>query len=111
MFGLLDFLMADDYESRKVARFEQGDLMVSTAKVIDSTFLYETAVAHPNYNDGEIVIVDNYDTLSDAKKGHERWVKIMTTEPLPERLKDVSGAGIASLLDLFSDDWRDKPEL
>lgn len=110
MFSLFGF---NDYESRKVGCYEKGDVFVSTAAVPDSSWPYETAVAHPNYNRGQIVIVDNYPTFESAEMGHERWVKIMTTEPLPERLKDVGGSWISQLLDIFLDDetWRDKAEV
>ncbi len=95
MFNFLG--MADDYDSRKVDRYEEGDLFVSTAMVMDSSSPFETAVAHPQYNDGKIVIVENYNTKEKAKSGHEKWVKIMTDASLPNTLKDVSDSGIGTL--------------
>ena len=106
MFNFLNML--DDYEDRKVARYpEEENFLVDTCRVTDSKQPYETAVQHPRYNRGEIVIVQLYDTKEQALEGHEKWVKAMTTEPLPQALIDVSTSGIAELCDVFSgDDWR-----
>lgn len=108
--GLFDFLsMADNYESRKVARFEgENGLVVDTVAVIDSDQPYETAVMHPDYNGGKLVIVEMYDTATDAQFGHDRWVARMTADPLPESLRDVSSAEVAALCDTFKV-WRDYP--
>jgi hypothetical protein len=95
MFKFLSML--DTYEDRKVARYEQGGLFISTALVNDSDDPYETAVAHPAYNDGEIVIVETYGDLDSAKAGHEKWVSIMTRPELPAKLVDTSTALIAKL--------------
>ena len=107
--GLLDFLsMADNYEERKVERYQEGDVFVSTAAVDDSSYPFETAVAHPEYNDGAIVIVENYDDRASAETGHNRWVKTMTADDLPDELVDIGGADIATMLDAVSEDdtWR-----
>lgn len=88
----------DNYEDRKVARFEQGDVLVSTARVSDSLQPFETAVAHPDYNNGKLVIVQMYDTKEEASIGHNKWVKLMTSDNLPDELVDVSTAEIRQLL-------------
>jgi len=95
------FDMADNYEDRKVAKFERGNLFISTARVTDSTEPYETAVAHPQYNKGELVIVEMYNTKEDAKAGHKKWVKLMTAKKLPKKLNDVSTSEIKQLLNIF----------
>lgn len=64
--GLFDFMMAAPYEQRKVARFEKDGFMVDTAAVNDSEHPFETAVEHPNYNDGKMVIVEEYDSKEEA---------------------------------------------
>lgn len=89
--------MAGNYDSRKVDRYEDGDLVVSTARVTDSDKPYETAVMHPLYNDGKFVIVELYDTEDEARNGHEHWVRTMTQDELPDELRDVSTASIVSL--------------
>lgn len=68
------FLMADSYESRKVARDEfeiNGvEVAVSTAEVTDSDDPYETCL----FFDGKGKVVEMYDDRSSASKGHDRWV-------------------------------------
>jgi hypothetical protein len=99
---LTDFLFAAPYESRKVQRdeFEWG--FISTAYVNDGAQPYETAVEHPDYNDGSMVIVEAYDSREAAEAGHLRWVAAMTANTLPETLTDVPNAEIASLVYFFS---------
>jgi len=106
MFNFVE--MANDYESRKVGRYQDGPIMVSTAMVNDSKDPYETAIAHPRYNDCKIIIVETYKSRDSAEIGHERWVNAITTGPLPEKLIDVSSAFSAIICDsLHSDkDWR-----
>lgn len=101
------FAMANNYEDRKIGRYEEGDLLVSTAWINDAAKPYETAVGHPLYNDGKLIIVEGYDTEDEAREGHQRWITVMTTEPLPKSLRDVSQTVFALLLDMV-DDWRDK---
>ena len=96
MFNFFD--MTDNYEDRKVAAFENGDLFVSTVHVTDSTEPYETAVEHPKYNEGKLVIVEMYNTKEDSEAGHKKWVKLMTAKKLPEKLTDVSTSGVKQLL-------------
>ena len=105
LLGIMD--MMGNYDERKVARFEDGDLVVSTAAVTDSAQPFETAVSHPAYNNDQWVIVEMYETRGDAEAGHERWVKKMTGKEPPKVLRDVSTAGVAELCDASDpDDWR-----
>lgn len=108
---MFDFLeMMDNYSSRKVGRYDNddGSIMVSTVMITDSALPYETAVAHPRFNDGEMVIVETYESEDSAKLGHERWVNAITIGPLPQELVDVSTAGAADACDALSggDEWR-----
>lgn len=99
MFGDI-FGMIGNYEARKVDRFEGEDgFFISTAEVTDSPRPFETAVAHPNYYDGEILIVECYDTREEAQTGHDLWVEKMTADVLPESLTDVGESGIAQLVE------------
>lgn len=107
--GLFDFLSdLNNYESRCVDRYEKDDFVISTAAVSDSDQPYETAVAHPEYNSGLLIIVEDYATEDDAKAGHKRWEKKMTAPVLPDTLKDISTCAAAELADKMkgSDDWR-----
>jgi hypothetical protein len=104
------FEMMGNYEQRKVANFEKGDLVVDTAAVTDADKPYETGIQHPAYNAGEWVIVELYDTKEEAQKGRNRWVKKMTGKKMPKELRDVSTAGTAKLIDAVRGDmsWRKK---
>lgn len=107
MLGLLDFMFAPDYEERKIARFEEGDLIVDTCFVTDSDKPCETAIQHPEYNKGKWIIVESYDNEVEARIAHEQWVKIMTGETLPDILLDKGLSGAARLSDVFrSYNWR-----
>jgi len=107
LFGFAD--MYGTYESRKVGRLDTEDgVSVSTARVTDSDKPYETAVMHPRYKKDEWIIVECYDTKAEAKEGHEKWVKTMTSKTLPATLMDVSTAQAAQLLDALDKDWRGK---
>lgn len=105
--GLLDFLTNVRHE---VGQFDEDDIFVDTCSVNDAEQPFETAVAHPRYNDSKLVIVELYATEEEAKKGHDKWVKTMTAKDLPTTLKDVSTAETAKLVDLAAGekDWRTK---
>lgn len=99
---MFDFmLMFEPYENRKVARFENGDLIISTARVTDTEHPFETGIAHPQYNRNHIIIVEEYDSLEDAKEGHERWVAFMTKGDLPDELIDVSSSHIKRVSEML----------
>lgn len=102
------FSMEGTYNTRRIERYEEGDVFVSTARVTDSDKPFETAIAHPAYNGGKLVVVELYDTRDEAQQGHERWVEKMTAKTLPDELTDVSAAGIALLVEFLSTDpkWR-----
>jgi len=108
MFDLLGLGMLDNYEERKIDCYkdEKTGLCVDTCMVTDSEKDYETGIEHPQYNDGDWVIVELYDTKEKAQEEHNIWVKRMTGKKLPEQLKDVSTAEIAKLRDIGGKDWR-----
>ena len=82
--------MIGTYEQRKVVCYEKGKLIVDTCRVTDSDKDYETGISHPRYNNRNWIIVELYDTKEQAATGHDKWVKVMTSEKLPEKLEDVS---------------------
>ena len=95
MFNFID--MMGNYDSRMVDRHEEEDLLVSTCRVTDGQKPFETAVAHPEYNDGSMVVVEMYDTEGEAQIGHLNWVKTMTADDLPKELVDCCNAGVGQL--------------
>ena len=98
--------MQNNYEERKVERFEEGDLVIDTAAVNDSNYPYETAIKHPFYNEGKWVIVQTYNSKEEAIIGHKEWVVRMTSNALPHELTDVAENFASKLCDIFGDDWR-----
>ena len=101
MFSFLQDM--DNYEERKVDRYEKDDLIIDTCFASDIG-KYETAIQHPQYDKGKWIITEEYETESLAKIGHEKWVKIMTSEKLPGKLINVSSACAISILrDCFNE--------
>jgi hypothetical protein len=98
------FSMASDYDSRKVDRLDASWGFISTAYVNDADKPYETAVCHEEYNDGLHVIVETYDTKSEAQEGHNRWVETMTAAELPTELVDRGESGARLMAGAFSND-------
>lgn len=97
---MFDFLsMSDNYEDRKVDRFDGDGFIVDTCSVTDSDEPYETGIQHPKYNDGKWVIVEMYEDMDSAQKGHDKWVKTMTASELPNELMDVSTCTLKKMLD------------
>ena len=91
MFDIFGIGNIGNYEERKVARWpEEEDWTVDTCRVTDSEKPFETAIKHTNYNDGKMIIVEEYEDKESAQEGHDKWVKIMSANELPERLVDVS---------------------
>lgn len=71
----------------QVERYEDDNLLVSTIQATDHDG-YETAIAHPDYNDGALIIVECYDSEDEARMGHAKWPATMTTKELPDVLTD-----------------------
>ena len=93
MFEFLNDM--ENYESRCVDRFETDWGFISTARVSDGQKPFETGVKHNRYHDNRLTIVEAYDTVEEAKAGHERWVSTMTAAELPESLTDCENAECA----------------
>ena len=94
---------AGNYEERRIGRDDYPWGFISTCRVSDGAKPYETAVEHGNYNNGEIVIVENYDTKEDAAAGHARWIARMTIPPLPATLYGCNNSCVQQLLNKFDE--------
>lgn len=100
-FDTLDILgMMNTYNSRKVDRYEQDGLLISTCFVTDGKHDYETAIRSPLYNDNDFVVVEAYDSEEDARAGHRKWVDNMTTNP-PEKLVDCGNSKISQWIEIM----------
>ena len=100
---MFDFLrMAENYEDREIGRWdsEDGLQMISTAVVDDGHKPIETAVQHPDYNNGKMIIVECYDTKEEAQKGHKKWLKMVLENKLPSALIDCRNAKISQIIDM-----------
>ena len=101
---MFDFLFAEPYALRRVARDEYEWGFISTAAVNDGKHAYETAVAHTGYRESGMVIVEAYDTRAEAESGHARWVATMTAPTLPAELRDCANADIGAICEAFGDE-------
>ncbi len=97
MFGFME--MMGNYDDRKVDRYdsENGLEMVDTCSVTDGRKPFETAVEHPDYNDGEMIIVECYDTKEEAQKGHNKWAQLIKANNLPYVLTDCRNSEISQM--------------
>lgn len=115
MFNVRGLLgMIGNYEDRCVGRYkdDKNKICVSTVAVTDSDKPYETAIVHPRYDNGKVIIVQMYSTKDQAENGHKKWIKIMTSKELPKTIRDVSTADIAKFCDAVggNDSWRVHPK-
>lgn len=95
LFGYL--LDADNYDDRKVDRWDGVDKMLSTAQVSDGAQPYETCWQHPEFKGGQPIIVEAYATREEAQAGHVRWLKVMLEGPLPDELTDCCNAACGQI--------------
>lgn len=95
IYGFAD--MENTYPERKVAnwRSDDGTTYVSTARVTDGELPYETAIEHPAYNGGRMMIVEAYASKASALRGHAKWLRMLQTDALPNELTDCKNAAIA----------------
>jgi len=101
LFNLLRGQNWGDYENRGVERYETDSLIVDTCEVYDqpSPYNFETAILYRRYNNGEWIIVELYGIEAEAILGHNKWVKTMASNDLPEQLVDVSKVFVCQLKD------------
>ena len=97
LFGFLDML--GNYDERRVDRYENDEILVSTVEVTDGDKPFETAIKHPEYGKtGAMIIVEKYDTVEQAQKGHTKWVELVKTDTLPDTLVDCQNAAVSKLI-------------
>ncbi len=50
-------------------------------KIVDTCYTYdngyETAISHPEFDNGDWIIVEYYDDKESATKGHNKWVELI----------------------------------
>lgn len=89
--------MFANYEYRKVGRYEFEEGFLSTCQVGDSKYPYESAISHKKYNNGEIIIIENYNSEKEAKEGHEKWKKMIINNELPSKIEDVGACFLSQI--------------
>lgn len=82
MWGLEDFLKFlitnwDSYEDRLVENTKQDEYEIDTCFANDKN-KYETGIRK---NDGEWIVVEEYNTKEDAKQQHKKWIEFTKCKP------------------------------
>ena len=85
MFGMLG-----TYPQRMVKNDKFENFILDTARVTDRPWIYETAVSHKEFNNGDWIILQGTDTKDEAIKVHDEWL---------EKIKN----GVDELRDIFED--------
>jgi len=88
--------MLGNYEERKIGRNEYDWGLISTIQVTDGILPFETGICHRDYSDN-VIVVESYQTKEEASSGHEKWVRTMTSDSLPDVLQDCCNAKISQL--------------
>lgn len=76
-------------ESTPLDLYEDSNVVVSTVYT-NELEKWETGISHCKYNNGDWIIVEEYETEQEAKDGHLKWKTTMTDFVLPDKLVDVS---------------------
>jgi len=88
--------MLGNHEVRKIGRNGYDWGLISTVQVTDGILSFETGIRHRDYSDN-MIIVEAYQTKEEASSGHEKWVRTMTSDSLPDVLQDCCNAKISQL--------------
>jgi hypothetical protein len=67
--------MIGTYGQRNVDNFKNEVFTVDTSAVCDRDYIYEVAVAHKEFNDGDWIILEGVYTKEEAQKAHDKWVE------------------------------------
>lgn len=73
--------MKGNYEQRMVDHTDDIDWSVDTAFVTDRVWLYEVAVRHKDFREGDWIVVAGTSIKDDAQRLHNEWVEKMKTNP------------------------------
>jgi len=105
MLDIFDFF-ADEgtHEQRKINCYKTENLIIDTCAASDGIKPFETGICHSEYFSGNWIIVEAYSTKQEASIGHDKWVKIMTSDDLPIYLEDCLNAKISNCI------YKEKPK-
>lgn len=84
MGSLIDYIneeirLQEDLEKRNVCRTSNRDYILSTVEVNDRPYDYETAVCYNDFNDDNWIVLDGYDDIEDARRGHFNYFRHFET--------------------------------
>ena len=82
LFGYMD--MIGNYEERVVKNDKCADFTLDTARVTDRNWIYETAVAHSRFNNGDWIILDGCGSKEEAVEMHNKWLNKLQNEDITE---------------------------
>lgn len=88
--------MLGNYGERKIGRNEYDWGLISTIQTPDGILPFETGIRHRDYSDS-VIIVEAYQTKEEASSGHEKWVRTMTSDSLPDVLQDCCNTKLSQL--------------
>jgi len=84
---LKDSALGKDVSNRPTALTDKvGDITIDTCAPAD-TDVWETGIKRESV-EGKWVIVSQYETAEQARRGHKGWLKLVTDDPACE-LKDI----------------------
>jgi len=85
------FIMFKKYNDRKVAVDVVNEVTISTMAVYNVA-PFETAIKHPQYEDGHWCIVEFYDDRELAVLGHKKWLETFSSgkEDWPQGLVSLN---------------------
>lgn len=79
-FNINTLAMIGTYEDRLVKNTKINGFEIDTVKVLDRSWIYETAVCHKKYRNGNWIIVDSANTKDEAIRVHELWCEKLSKE-------------------------------
>ena len=75
LFGICD--MYGTYEERKVSNTKRDAFELDTARVTDRPWIYETAVAHKEFRNGDWIVLEGCSSKEEAERMHEKWLGLL----------------------------------
>lgn len=82
-------MFEDESRRAKALRYEKNGLVIDTVFAPDTGY-YESGICDTRYRkDGEWIIVDECETELQTQKMHNKWIKILTSRKLPNKIKDI----------------------
>lgn len=93
---------------KQIAVYDQK-FLVSTIQPGDATqYPYETAIEHPAYGDGELIVVDGAETFDDAIRIHNKWIDKLDVSfgQLPEVVIEFANSPILQMMRIMDPSCR-----